>query len=278
MLLQINRSLVIFIFISGFILTSCYKKPEGCRDYRALNYDVKADKECENDCCTYPELELTSSFEYDGQIIDTSTYFQHGSLEDLKISSLVFYLSEFNLTGGIKNSSSISDEQVSIGIQESGSLIYQLFDFSVAKIKLSSSNAYKLGEFRNADIYSGLSVNFGIKSDINHGDLSKINTSNPLYQSQDSMYINADEGFHFLKLVLEYNGNQKRSIEIYGDENFTEFINTGIFDFRERETRNINLQISLSTWFEGIDFENESNEVVTSKLKNQLKNALFFNN
>lgn len=43
------------------VATSCYEDQAGCTDVLAENFSIKADKDCEEECCEYPDLKLIIS-------------------------------------------------------------------------------------------------------------------------------------------------------------------------------------------------------------------------
>jgi len=186
------------------------------------------------------------------------------------------YLSDFRLAQGENHDTARIEEtiSVSIGTQEGSESV--ILPFPVAKVKLKTGvDAYKLGTFSKADRYTQLEFDFGIRKEINHADLERIVTSNPLYQNQDSMYIDRDAGFYFLKLTIAYKGGEKK-ISLSGDEYLQHFTIAGDFDFREREERSIHLTMNYENWLKNVDLISDSPEIIGDLMADNLKNSLIF--
>jgi hypothetical protein len=252
----------------------CYEHSEGCIDARAENYDLEADKACE-DCCTYPSLKMEFEHWMNGELIDTNFTWANGE-DSIRIRSLNFYLSQFSLEEGSQHESASSIAWISILPQNSTDNIFETYNFPVAKVKLGKSDPYDLGTFKEADIYQQISFDFGIEEKVNHANMDQILSSNALYDNQDELYIGQNEGFYFLRMILEINGTEEKIIEISGDENRESFTFNANFDFSEREDRVIRMNLAYELWFENIVFGQESPEIIAEKLKTGLSNSLFF--
>ena len=95
------RTVFLLLSISSLIilLNSCEEPTEGCLDTFSSNYNLFADRECE-DCCTYPSLSFTTSYLYgEDNNIDSSLYYQNSASSYFKLRSFYLVLSEFTLRG-----------------------------------------------------------------------------------------------------------------------------------------------------------------------------------
>lgn len=110
-----------------FILTlflQCYKPREGCRDPKAVNYDVMADVNC---CCKYPQLILQFSYYYDTTEYRQSTiytdamgrpYYLRGfqlNLHGFRLLNLSGEMIEFKDTVDLSESLNVFSKNVRIG-------------------------------------------------------------------------------------------------------------------------------------------------------------------
>lgn len=261
------------IFLS---LTACYEHPEACMDVRATNYDVKADKPCEG-CCKFPSLNLVVSHSYEGNPADTFTYLNLEDLPDIRIRSLSFYLSDFAFHEGKKHENSKIEEFISVGSMEAERVSYNDFNYAAAKVKFGPVKTIQIGTFRNADLYNSVSFNFGIDEEINHGVMDKISSNHALYtKTTDGMYLNPTDGYYFLKMDIQLEDQTFRSINLYGDDLFRSIVLENNFDFTARSTRTIKMGIEYKTWFAGINFKLDNDEVIHQKLSDQFKFSVNF--
>ena len=261
--------IVLSFFLLSFLL-ACYEHEEGCQDVNSLDYDVKADKSCE-DCCSYPDLLLKVDHLYDGELFDTSTIFELNN-HSYKINSLNFFLSNFSLN----NSNAPADVHIqeSISVKKQGASEYESKYFPVAKVNLGRTGDYVLGTFKYADTYDKIGFDFGISEEINHAEMDKIISQNALYQNQDSMYINTDNGFYFLKMELEEIDGDHKSIRINGDDHLISWIADKTFDYNSRADRQISIEVDYNIWFENIDFEDENEANIEKILLENIPKAI----
>jgi hypothetical protein len=269
-------SVFLLLFTCSLSWTACYDSPEGCRDINASNYDVKADIDCENDCCKYSDLILSINHLYGEIEIDTNSIISHPQSGDIRIRSLVFFLTDISLKNGSEHQQSKTTETIQVGIESNGETEFLNHLFPVAKIKLGKTDDYVLGNFRNADLYKATAFDFGIKDSINFGDLSNIPSSNPLYQNPDSMYISKTEGFYFLKASIAYGLEEEKDILISGSQNKIMLDFDHNFDFRNRGSRIMNCVIDYEKWLKEINFETDSDDLIKEKLSQNLPSSILF--
>lgn len=241
------------ILLLSFFL-ACYEHQEGCQDVNSLDYDVNADKSCE-DCCSYPDLLLKVDHVFDGELFDTTIFFELNN-HSYKIASLNFFLSNFSLHN--TNAQEEVHIEESISVKKQGTTAYESLYFPVAKVNLGRTEDYVLGTFKYADTYDKIGFDFGISEEVNHAEMDMIISQNALYQNQDSMYIDSDNGFYFFKMDLETIEGEYRRIGIKGDDHLISLMVDKTFDFNSRADRLINIEIDYNKWFENIDFEDEN--------------------
>lgn len=273
-MLKVFGLYISLLVLSLLAFTACYEHSEGCIDARAENYDLEADKACE-DCCTYPSLKLDFEHWLGSELIDTNSTWMNGD-DSIRIRSLNFYLSKFQMEAGSMLDSANSVALISILPQNSTNNDYEIYNFPVAKVKLGKSDLYELGEFIDADNYEKIIFDFGIEEKVNHANMDEIPSSNALYDNQDNMYIGENDGFFFLKMIVVINGSEEKIIEISGDQNLESYAFDANFDFSEREDRVIKMNLAYDIWFENIVFSQESSEYIAEKLRTGLSESLFF--
>jgi hypothetical protein len=266
-----QKSLIVFVFLLMLSNWHCYEHEEGCKDVRATNYSVSADDPCE-DCCKYPPLILQFSHVRGQETIDTNYIWE--SPRPFRIRSLNFYLSGFTLEEGQIHDDVSIEETIEILPMDAPDQNYLPVVFPVAKINLGRTSSYTLGTFRHADVYGGLRLDFGLEETVNHARMDRIPGSSALYQNQDSMYINQESGFYFLKMDLDFPDEDEKNIRILGDAHRISLNFMQDFDFSERENRVFSLTLDYEQWFESVDFWNEPEEMIVAKLLNNLEKAM----
>lgn len=168
-----------FILVLALSMTACYEDITGCTDIEAKNYNVAADTECTNDCCTYPSLILSIY-----QARDTFSFRLGDTLtnnlgQQIKVLDYVYTLSDFALT--------VDTEPVSI----TDSLSYLSgVDTLKARNDIIAINrnvaSYTIGELRSSGLVSALSFQLGIPSGIDGNQI--IENGTPLTSTADSLY------------------------------------------------------------------------------------------
>ena len=269
-----RKSKIFFILFSIAILSSCYDHTEGCRDINALNFDVTADKDCEDDCCKYPDVYINFRLFKDSITIDTNTILVNDYNDTFRIKYFRMYVSGFKMINDLDDTLELLNE-IPVGFNENGKIEYHNINFTVAKFK-TDSRSYKLGKLKKLDKYKEMIFDFGLNSRINHGLMDKVNISNPLNTANNDMYLDSISGYHFLKLEIEMSDKFIRSVYITGDEYLSKISILSNLDLRERENHYINLDIDVSKWLLPIDFYKNSDEIRNSLLNNLNKSLILY--
>ncbi|MEZ4907458.1 MAG: MbnP family protein [Saprospiraceae bacterium] len=268
----INNILFIFIFV--FIFSSCYKKDEGCTDINAMDYDVEADKQCDDDCCNYPDLDINMSLISDSTEIDTNTILTDDFGNNFIISFLRIYLSDFKLYDENGNQVPTQNDLTYYKITNDQTKATTI-NSSILKYNIEEDVDYSIGEVLERDICNSLTFNFGIDSIINHSNTDKLSTSSPLYIVSDSMHISISEGFYFLKMILkDTNSVQLKEINIFGDKNLTKITLDDTFDFTARENHTIKINIDQKSLFSNINTFSDNSESIIEKLLLNLPSSI----
>ncbi len=267
---QITNSVLIFFFFI-IIFSSCYEHTEGCRDINALNFDVTADKDCEDDCCKYPDVYIDFRLFNDSITIDTNTILVNDFNDTFRIKYFRMYLSDFKLINNRNDTFELLNE-IPVGININGKIEYKNINSPIVKLQ-TKTRSYKLGNLQKLDKYKEMTFDFGLKPTINHGIMDKIDLSSPLNTANNDMYLDSISGYHFLKLEIEMSDKFIRSVYITGDEYLSKISILSNLDLRERENHYIYLEIDVSKWLLPIDFNKNSDKIRNSLLFN-LQNSL----
>ena len=268
------KSKIFFILFSITIFSSCYEHTEGCRDINALNFDVSADKDCEDNCCKYPDVFINFSLVNDSVTIDTNTILVNDFNDTFRIKYFRMYLSGFKLINHQNDTLELVNK-IPVGINENGKTEYKSINFPVVKLQ-AKSRSYKTGKLQKLDEYKEISFDFGLNPTINHGIMDKVDLSNPLNTTNNDMYQDSISGYHFLKLEIEMRDKFIRSVYITGDEYLKKINLSSNLELKERENHYINLEIDVSKWLFPIDFYKNSDEIRNSLLNNLKKSFILY--
>lgn len=261
------------IILIGLYFNSCYKKVDGCTDPNAMDYEVDADEMCEDECCDYPDLSLNIKLISDSTKIDTNTLLTDDFGNEFIIKFCRIYFSDFkfyDINGGenpLKNNFIYYEN-------ENNEIKTREINFSMIKYRPEAEN-YKIGEILDREIYNRMDFNFGINPEINHSLVDKLTISSPLYPGKDSLHISSSEGFYFLKMSINKpDGDNIRSIEIKGDENFKPISIIDSYDFTSRENHILYFNIDQKTLFNTIDVISDDDNSFKEKILHNLASSI----
>lgn len=268
-LLKNNILIVCFTFFASVILTSCYEHEKGCRDINALNYSVSADDDCDDNCCTYPNVEFLVNFIYKNSVIDTNMYFPLESGDSIRLQSLKIYFSDFIFSDNIGNSEPVYYPNL-LGISVNGITEYKEVNSSIIKVKPQNSK-YVAGTLRKLFHPKILTFQLGLNDVINYAINDKIETSNPLYnKSTDSMFVDINQGYYFFKINIQDKKNPdnlKKIISLKPLQKIS-FSITSEFNFSLREIHQVKLNIDLEKLFSEVHLSDSQISIRDKILKN----------
>lgn len=91
-------SLVIWVGFYLCLFASCTTREPGCLDTAASNYDLDAERSCD-DCCTYPNLTLTLSQKWADRNFNAADTFFDSNQNPYLLLDIKYFLSSWKLTG-----------------------------------------------------------------------------------------------------------------------------------------------------------------------------------
>jgi hypothetical protein len=272
---KIANSILIIAAIAFMIsIISCYKHEEGCRDINALNYDVRADKDCENNCCNYPGMEFEVSLLRDSIRIDTIGYFTTDSGDSIRIKFLRMYLSDFRFISIAGDTIPVTN-LITIGKREGSGVTYENENFTALKFN-TEIKQYNLGTLKKLIMADRLLFKAGIPEHINYSVIDRIRTDNPLFPSFDDMYISEEAGYYFLRMTIVSQSDPEliKSISIKASEIDMEIVIGTEFDYTKRKKQTAKLNIDSKTLFADIDISDKE-ELIRKKIIENIKNAFY---
>jgi hypothetical protein len=267
--LKNNILAVCFTFLASLIIISCYEHEKGCRDINALNFSVSADEECDDNCCTYPNVEFIVNFIYKNSVIDTSTYFPITAGDSIRLKSAKIFFSDFSFSDESGNREPVYYTNL-LGISTNGVTEYKEINSSVIKVKPENSK-YAAGTMRTLFRPNTLMFQFGLNDMVNFAMNDKLTTSSPLYsKSTDSMFVDNNQGYYFFKINIQDKKNPlnlKKIVALKPPKNIS-FSFSSEFNFSLRQTHQIKINIDLEKLFSEVHLSDSQLSIRDKILKN----------
>ena len=79
------------------LTASCYEDRLGCLDPNAVNYDLRADEACPDDCCEFPEVRLVVTRLWNEESLVLTDTLTDGAGNPFRLLRLRFYLGDIEL-------------------------------------------------------------------------------------------------------------------------------------------------------------------------------------
>ncbi len=179
-------------------LPACFEPKEGCLDIEATNFDASADNNC---CCTYPKLILETVQRYDTlQYLPDSLYLNSAG-QLFRIKSVVFYLSEFQLTQTGETFTVSDTAQLQTYSVVGNDTLKEVFtdDFLLVR---RSPVSNEVGEFRPSGSFGSVRLRLGLSDDAQRVIPRLAPSGHPLRIQADSLWYGPSAGYVFLQAVV----------------------------------------------------------------------------
>lgn len=196
--MQIHLPILLCCVLS---LSACFEPQEGCRDIAATNFDASADRDCEVECCTYPNLQIGVVQHY-----DTLTYVENQAYPDVNgrpfiLRSVAFYLSDFQVFQQ-GNSYAVTDTVGLFTLPLTGTdTLREIFTDDFVLVRRGPL-VNPVGTFRNDGSFESIRFRLGLDDRAQRVVPSKSPTGHPLYTQPDSLWHGRTEGFVFMQIVV----------------------------------------------------------------------------
>jgi hypothetical protein len=241
------------------IFSNCQEPSKGCLDAKATNFDVTATQSCVDNCCTYPNLSLQTTYiseDVSKAVFKFENKYKIG-LDSIQIIEGQFYLSDFQL---------VTPENKNVIVIDSSRLYRQKDTVwalnNYALVGRNNGFDFKIGSFNQSGKFSKLRFKMGLNTEINKTDPAKMPASHPLSTQRDSMYLSAEKTYIFNRLAVVKWQNQgkkdtmrffitaAKDIEIIKNMSFTEGFNVAI-----------PLTVNYLKFIDGVNFSNDANTI-----------------
>lgn len=265
--------LVAIVFI-GILQSSCNDNEEGCLDIQATNFDVTADIAC-NGCCTYPTLSFRINHIYDSisnNFALNSTYLDAIDSPYL-VSAIQYYISDLQLVRADGSEVGVTDMLDLTFFDNTTASIED--NFALIKKSIGTYTSANIGTINTEGNFSKIRFNVGVNSSANHAVINAMPSGHALSIQTESMHLDITEGYIFnkIQIVKDTTTNEVTTYEISGDNNLVSVeldypisLNSG-FDL------GLVVYLNYKKLFEGIDFQNDDDNTIQTKIVNNTANA-----
>ena len=253
MLLTIKRiyllktHLFVACLVPGFLLllTGCNTRIEGCLDIAAANFDLNADRACE-DCCTYPSLSISLSQKWNDRNFRTNDTLTDINHIDYRILDLKFFLSSWRWFDNDLITYTVDSAEIACN----GSILHYTPDIILVD---TAQFVYTLGTIRESPLIDSVELNFGLLSALDCIDATAIST--PVILSDESpLWDHQLASRAALRIIFQ----KDLSIETFD----TVYIHTRRdmslgydLEFRARLPASLNLSVNYALWFSNVDIQ-----------------------
>jgi hypothetical protein len=252
------------------LLQSCISPVEGCLDTSATNYNVMADQNC---CCTYPSLQLNLQYQAGNAPFSPSTIYTDAAGNEYRITRIAFYLSEIGL---VKDGNHfIAKDSIWLYRGTMGQTDSVLTQKNVRLVNRTGFNI-SAGTFIETGEFTHLRFRFGLPEEMNNNKYSLYRRGHPLAIQIDSMHtFDMNEGYLFFKIETEQvvNGQRRKHI-LFGNNNSILIDLPYLYNPKSGEDSKIPLIIDVTSFLEGVDVVQNSDEEISLKLRENITKAL----
>ncbi len=262
------------LFIVVSLASACYEKQEGCLDIAATNFEVEADRECD-DCCSYPSLQVT--FAHRVRSVQQDTFFNLNlgdslytlnGIDFFRFSDIRFYISDFQLIQADGTALTTSD-QIELTLFENGDTLTQNTTDDFALVSRTNLSPTTIGTIRPEGNFSGIRFKIGVTSPANHADPTAFPNIHPLAEEND-LHWSIDSGYVFNRIALFRDTVASDTIPTVLEIGTDELLRTVELDYpfplKIGFNATVALQIDYLTWFQGVDIRNDSEAAMIEKI------------
>lgn len=262
-------------FLLTLGISNCKEKIEGCLDIEAENFDFSADIPCPDNCCEYPSLTFQISFRWDSLSLVYGNPYNFGD-KVLKITKTKFYISDISLTNETETFRITDRIELTVNDGSSG-IVNFVDDFALLSRDFTSFN-YEIGEIRGSGTFDTLRFTVGLVDQANKVEPTSAPSGHPLAIQSDSMW-SVENRYVFNKLIMVPDTIppvDTLAFNVSGDLNLVKIVLPFKVNLAVGYDLTVPIEVDYSKWFEGIDFEADSTQVV-SKIVEKTAQAFSIN-
>lgn len=258
-----TKSKWLFILL-WVVVQGCVEQKEGCLDSNAINFDVSADKDC---CCEYPKLKLHFSYQ-----LNDSTYWSPGkTLVDVnsqayKVTSFKMFVAHFEVASGA------GEWYDPVGFSDRLLVNDKLESVSDNALVITNSKQdYELSKFTMTGLLSEIHFAIGLGSLQNNVNPALIE-SGPLSLFPDSLWAGPGQ-YIFQQWVIQTDtaSAQLDTFNVLESPDVISLVYEPQVLLAKGKDYSVNVNMNLSKWLNGIDWQAGKLEIVQKIKENSLE-------
>lgn len=267
----INKK-IIGLLIGLATLTACFEGEEGCLDVASLNYDVSADEACA-DCCTYPSLTLTFSHKiYEG--VDTLNFgYQTPYLNSLAqyfaFDEIGYYVSDVGFLTDQGASISVIDLIDLAVLENNDTTFFEVSDNFIFS-QPDDFRSQTVGTFLYNGTLTVLQLSLGLPEIVQQTAPALLPDGHPLATQDPAMYVEDTERYLYNRIAFfrdttDFSGTPE-VIQITEENDRIDLSLPVSGIIPNGFNVGLTIEVDYLAWFADVDFNNDSNETIKSKI------------
>jgi len=264
-------------------MNACTNRSTGCLDFAATNFDVSADRTCD-DCCTYPNLSIsflhrailreypydTLTFQYNRDYsspLDTSHKFN--------IERIRYFISNVNF---VRQSGEVVGVEDTLQFRLSTGELRTVED-NFVQVDRDFFGSKNLGTFLGTGQFDSVRFKIGLPVELLLIDTSSIEENHPLYPDDEGFLYNELDKYISNHVVFNrdtFPGTDSTIIKIFQPVDICLPLSNPFLppvEFAEGFDVSLTLEIDYLTWFEEIDFANLTVGQAQTKIVENIANS-----
>ena len=257
-----------------FLLTSaCYENIEGCLELEATNFDVSADKACE-DCCQFPKLRLNILHRIKDPVRDTFYNFPLNAKVTTDtppffyVGDLRYYLSDIQLIRDDGSLRSVEDEVKATQFDSNGGSTSMIIPNNFALINRRTPTTTSIGTLRSQGSFTGLQFKVGVPVEANQSEPSSFPSNHPLAYGDSTMYFSRDSGYVFYRVQLFRDTSAVMPVLLKSGTNthLRQIVVNFPFELKVGFNTILTLRVNYRNWFEQIELKTDTPSDMIAKI------------
>jgi len=239
-------------------MVSACMREEGCLDPAASNFASGADRDCTDDCCEYPKIDLRFFSD-----IDTDSFYTDAGTVRFRVDDVRFFISDVQLVQADGTLVGVSN---TIALQPSGEVVED--NYTIATL---NNFSYEIGDVAGYGDFVGVRFNVGLDAAANTAEPDQMPTGHSLGIQEDTMYVSADEGYAFQQMDLSLIAaadTTSQTFNVFGNDNLRTIMLQDTFDFAKSVGIEIQMDVDYLSLFNDIDFAADSDNLIIEKIVN----------